>query len=89
MDTRIYVFMLVDECGDERRAHGSEFLEAEYSFPDFSDDDAMFAAFIAWQSTLEAQGQQEWEEHYGPECKIFLEEKHDSLFKRTYHFYGL
>ena len=80
---RVYVFMRRDELGEEVRAHGSDFLEAEHSFPAFDEEDeAMFSAFTAWSDSLETRGQEEWEELYGPESKIFLEEKYSSQFAR-------
>ena len=80
---RVYVFMRRDELGDEVRAHGTEFLEGEYRFPDFEEgDDAMNAALCAWQQSLESRGQEEWEELFGSESHIFLEETYESQFNR-------
>jgi len=80
---RVYVFMRRDELGDEVRAHGTEFLEGEYRFPDFEEgDEAMNAALWAWQQSLELRGQEEWEELFGSESHIFLEEKDSSVFNR-------
>lgn len=42
-----YIFMRRDELGDEIRAHGTPFLEAEHEFPNFDrDDECMYDAFL-------------------------------------------
>lgn len=81
--------MGIDECGDEFRAHGTEFLEGEYTFPNFDEDDeAMSAAYFAWRDSLTERANKEWAEIYGPECRLFIEETHESVFRRS-HFHGL
>jgi len=79
-----YVFMKTDECGDDSRVYGSDFLESEHEFPDFEEDDmAMTMAFEAWRDALVSQAQREWDErHDSGECTIFLEETYESQFKR-------
>lgn len=81
MADKKYVFMRRDELGDEVRAHGTDFLADVHSFPAFDEEDeAMFSAFCAWKDALEERGQREWEEHFGPESRIFLEEEYSSKF---------
>lgn len=71
-----YVFMIKDELGCERRAHGTEFLSGVHDFPSFDrEDKAMQAAFEAWKDSLLERGQKEWETTFGPECKVFLERR--------------
>lgn len=71
-----YVIMVKDELGDDFRAYGTPFLEAEHEFPSFEDDnEAMRDAFFAWMNNIEARAQKEWEQTFGPECHVFLERK--------------
>ena len=71
-----YVVMVKDELGDDFRAYGTPFLEAEHEFPSFEEDnEAMCDAFYAWVSSIEERAQLEWEQVFGPECRVFLERK--------------
>ena len=88
MNTRKYVFMGIDECGDNFRAHGTEFLEGEHTFPDFEGNPQMWEAFLAWENAMVDRANNEWREMYGPECRIFLEETTESQFKRI-GFHGI
>jgi hypothetical protein len=85
---RKYVFMGIDELGDTFRAHGTEFLEGEHSFPDFEEDPQMWEAFLAWENAMIDRANKEWQEICGPESKIFLEEKMESQFRRM-GFHGI
>ena len=82
-----FVVMLRDECGDERRAYGNEFLEKIHEFPDFEDgDEAMTRALWIWQDTIESTAQSMWDEAHAPgECTIFLEREYSDMY-RGYHF---
>ena len=84
MNYRTYVVMLTDECGDVRRAYGSSRLEGTYKFPDFDEfnDSPMVTAFSTWIEQLEYELQSEWEQLFGDECHIFLEEEYTSQWKR-------
>lgn len=75
MKDRKFLFMVRDELGEFKRAHGTTFLEGEYTFPAFKDDDEpMWNAFITWQASMEEKAQAEWEEIFGSESRVFLEE---------------
>lgn len=90
MATRKYVFMRRDELGEARRAEGSDFLEKIHSFPDFNSDEdpAMWDAFLAWEESMNKRGQEEWEQMYGPESSVYLEETYESQFKRMGYGFG-
>lgn len=84
-----FVVMFKDECGDEHRAYGTEFLSAVHEFPSFdADDDAMVAAFFAWQSNIETRAQAEWEAHFGPECRLFIERLHSDISLSEWYAMG-
>lgn len=75
-----YVLMTTDECGDEFRAYGSEFLSAEHEFPSFDEnDDAMCDAFFAWQCSIEERANREWSEIFGEECSVHLEREFSDM----------
>lgn len=75
-----YLVMYVDECGDEHRAHGTEFLEGVHEFPSYDEDDAaMWSAFLAWEASITERAQCEWEEVFGPECRVFLERDYSDM----------
>ena len=85
MKTRKYVLMGIDECGDHFRAHGSEYLERTFEFPHFDkDDDSMFLAYHYWSMDVVDKAQKEWNELYGPECRLFLEETYESQYHGMY-----
>lgn len=80
MSMKKYVLMVKDECGDDFRAYGSDFLEAVHEFPAFDeDDDAMWQAFIAWENAIVERANSEWRERFGDECHLFLERKHSDM----------
>ena len=75
-----FVVMFCDECGDEHRAYGTEFLERVHEFPSYDEDDrAMFYAFLAWESEVTERAQREWEETFGEECRVFLEREFSDM----------
>ena len=75
MRTRHYVVMVRDELGYEHRAEGSEKLSAVYEFPYFTEADiAMWNAFNVWCYELEQELQIEWNEIYGSESQVYLEQ---------------
>lgn len=84
MKTRTYVLMGRDECGDDFRAHGSEYLERTFEFPDWEEDDSMYWAYLCWSMDVVDKAQKEWNELYGPECRLFLEETYASQFRGMY-----
>jgi hypothetical protein len=67
--------MVRDELGYEHRAEGSEKLSAVYEFPHFTEADiAMWNAFNVWCYELEQELQAEWNEIYGSESQVYLEQ---------------
>lgn len=75
-----YIVMIKDEVGEVMRAHGSQALEKEYSYPDVDwDNELETEVFYAWQYELECRLQEEWEKIYGPECQVFLERKFSDM----------
>lgn len=76
MRVRHYVVMVRDELGYEHRAEGSEKLSAVYEFPYFTEANiAMWNAFNVWSYELEQELQAEWDEIYGPESRVYLEQE--------------
>ena len=87
---RIYIIMGIDECGDEFRAHGTDFLEKEHTFPDFDEDnEAMWEAFLAWEHSITTTANEEWMKVYGPDCRMMVQESDRSVYNRCYKFHGL
>ena len=89
MKYRVYIFMGIDECGDSFRAHGNKFLEGEYRFPDYTGDEAMWEAFLSWEEAMVRRANDEWQELYGSECRIHMEETYLSQFQKDCLFHGL
>lgn len=76
----IYVVMVRDELGEDERAFGSPSLEKEYNFPAIDwDDEDMVEAFYTWKANIEERLQNEWEELYGEESRVFLERKYSDM----------
>lgn len=78
---RTYVFMFRDECGDETRAYGTDFLEAEHTFSLDAPEEIAEDVLRGWLLSMEAAAQHDWEEKYGSECRVFVEETHDSQLR--------
>lgn len=76
---RTYIFMLRDECGDETRAYGTDFLEAEHTFSLDAPEEIAEDVLRGWLLSMEAAAQHDWEEEYGSECCLFMEETSQSL----------
>lgn len=76
---KTYIFMLRDECGDEYRAYGSDFLEAEHTFQLDAPEDIAEEVLFGWLLSMESAAQREWEEKYGCECRLFMEETSQSI----------
>ena len=78
MKTKKYVLMRVDELNDIVRAEGDEanFLVQVFEFPDFDidTDEPMFWACQVWKNELEKKAQDIWNNEFGNESRIFLEE---------------
>lgn len=86
--SRTFIIMGIDELGDEFRAHGSDFLEDEHTFPDFEDEDeAMWEAFQAWENAIWERATKEWNEIYGCECHMRVVEEDRSKYNRIYPSY--
>ena len=84
-----YVVMFRDECGEVVRAFGSPNLEKEYTYPTVDwNNELEVDMFYTWQARLEELLQKEWEEHFGPECQIFLERKFSDMSLGEWANYG-
>lgn len=75
-----YVVMVKDELGEDSRAYGSPALEKVYEYPAIDwEDEIAVDAFYYWKNRVEDKLQEEWENIYGPESRIFLEREYSDM----------